>query len=88
MNSDTIKRMGDEEVAGLFNDEHLVMSAQCNHEVIDFLSEQIDKIEKAVIKEVNLKKPYKKLLTVPGIGEISRFRDVFRNPRDMFEYQP
>src|SRR3972149_5077890 len=52
------------------------------------LSEQIDKVEKAVLKEVKLKKPYKKLLTVPGIGEIlavtimletgeiSRFKEV------------
>ena len=47
-----------------------MMSAQCDHEVIGVLSEQIDKIEKAVLKEVKLKKPYKKLLTVPGIGEI------------------
>ena len=60
-------------------------------EVIGVLSEQIDKIEKAVHKEVKLKKPYKKLLTVPGIGEIlamtimletgdiERFREVGKN---------
>ena len=70
ISSDTIKKMSDEEVAGLFSDEHLVMSAQCDHKVIGVLSEQIDKTEKAVLKEVKLKKPYKKLLTVPGIGEI------------------
>jgi len=70
ISSDTIKTMSDEEVEGLFGDEHLVMSAQCDHEVVGVLSGQIDKIEKAVLKEVKLKKPYKKLLTVPGIGEI------------------
>jgi len=60
-------------------------------EVIGVLSEQIDKIEKAVLKEVKLKKPYKKLLTVTGIGEIlamtimletgdiERFREVGKN---------
>ena len=64
------------------------MSAQCDHEVIGVLSKQIDRIEKSVLKEVRLKKPYKKLLTAPGIGEIlamtimletgdiERFRDV------------
>src|SRR3989304_4164409 len=62
ISSETIKKMSDEEVEGLFGDEHLVMSAQCDHEVIEVLSEQIDKIEKAVHKEVKLKKPYKKLL--------------------------
>lgn len=86
--SDTIKQMSDEDVEGLFRDKHLVMSAQCDHKVIDVLSEQIETIEKAVLKEVKLKKPYKKLLTVPGIGDIlaltimretgdiSRFKEV------------
>ncbi len=88
ISSETIKKMSDEEVECLFSDEHLVMSAQYDHRVIDVLSEQIGKIEKAVHKEVKLKKPYKKLLTVPGIGEIlavtimletgeiSRFKEV------------
>src|SRR3990170_3843572 len=44
ISSETIKKMSDEEVEGLFGDEHLVMSAQCDHEVIEVLSEQIDKI--------------------------------------------
>lgn len=86
--SDTIKQMSDEDVEGLFRDKHLVMSAQCDHKVIDVLSEQIETIEKALLKEVKLKKPYKKLLTVPGIGDIlaltimretgdiSRFKEV------------
>ena len=54
----------------MFSDVHLTMSAQCDHEVIEVLNKQIGKIEKAVFKEVKLKKPYKKLLKVPGIGEI------------------
>jgi len=70
ISSDTIKKMSNEEVEGMFSDVHLTMSAQCDHEVIEVLNKQIDKIEKAVFKEVKLKKPYKKLLTVPGIGEI------------------
>lgn len=70
ISSATIKQMSDEEVEKLFSDKHLVISAQCDHKVIGILSEQIEKIEKAVLKEVKRKKPYKKLLTVPGIGEI------------------
>ncbi len=70
ISSDKIKKMSKEEVEEMFSDEHLTMSAQCDHEVIEVLNKQIEKIEKAVLKEVKLKKPYKKLLTVPGIGEI------------------
>lgn len=53
-----------------------------------FSDVHLEKIEKAVLKEVKLKEPYKKLLTVPGIGkilamtimletgDIERFREV------------
>ena len=34
------------------------------------LNGQVEKIEKAVIKEVKLRYPFEKLLTVPGIGNI------------------
>ncbi|QII14227.1 transposase [Candidatus Kuenenia stuttgartiensis] len=70
ISGDTIKKLSNEEVMGMFSDVHLTMSAQCDHEVIEVLNKQIYKIEKAVLKEVKLKKPYKKLLKVPGIGEI------------------
>jgi len=40
------------------------------YEVIDFLSERIGRIEKAVIKQVKRRYPFEKLLTVPGIGNI------------------
>ena len=54
----------------LLPDKHLVMSAQSNCEVMEFLNTQIDTIEKTVIKEVKLRYPFTKLLTVPGIGNI------------------
>jgi transposase len=64
------KKLGEGELDMLFSDKHLVMSAQSNCEVIEFLNGRIDTIEKAVIKEVKLRYPFEKLLTVPGIGNI------------------
>ncbi len=54
----------------MFSDKHLIMSAQSNCDVIEFLNGQIDTIERTVVKEVKLRYPFKKLLTVPGIGNI------------------
>jgi transposase len=70
MDGNAIKRMNVKELSGLFADKHLLMSASCNHQVINFLSKQIVKIEKAVLSKVKLQETYKKLLTVPGIGKI------------------
>ena len=64
------KKLGEGEIKRMFSDKHLVMSAQSNCNVMDFLDGQIDAIEKAVIKEVKLLYPFEKLLTVPGIGNI------------------
>ncbi len=64
------KKLSEGELNILFSDKHLVMSAQSNCEVIEFLNGRIDAIEKTVIKEVKLRYPFEKLLTVPGIGDI------------------
>ena len=64
------KKLGEEELNIMFSDKHLVMSAQSNCNVMEFLNGQINAIEKAVIKEVKLRYPFEKLLTVPGIGDI------------------
>ena len=88
MDGNAIKTMKVKEILGLFSDEHLLMSARCNHEAINFLNKQIVKIEKTVLSKVKLQEAYKKLLTAPGIGKIlaitimletgniSRFREV------------
>lgn len=64
------KKLCEGELNIMFSDKHLVMSAQSNCNVMEFLNGQIDTIEKAVIKEVKLIYPFEKLLTVPGIGNI------------------
>ncbi len=65
-----IKKLHEKELNIMFSDKHLVMSAQSNCNVMEFLNGQINVIEKAVIKEVKLRYPFEKLLTVPGIGDI------------------
>ncbi len=70
LNSKDTKKLCEEELNIMFSDYHLVMSAQSNCNVIEFLDGQISAIEKAVIKEVKLRYPFERLLTVPGIGEI------------------
>jgi transposase len=69
MDGNAIKRMNGKEILGIFSDEHLLMSARCNHEAINFLNKQIVKIEKAVLSKVKLQEAYKKL-PVAGIGKI------------------
>ncbi len=64
------KKLGEKELNQMFSDKHLIMSAQSNCDVIEFLNGQIDTIERTVVKEVKLRYPFKKLLTVPGIGNI------------------
>lgn len=54
----------------LFNNRHHVTSARCLTEVTGSLTRQIKKIEKEVLQEIKLKKEYKKLLAVSGIGKI------------------
>ncbi len=70
LKSKETKKLGEGELSIMFSDKHLVMSAQSNCNVIEFLNDQIRDIEKAVIKEVKLRYPFEKLLTVPGIGDI------------------
>ncbi|MCP4492143.1 MAG: IS110 family transposase, partial [Gammaproteobacteria bacterium] len=64
------KKLDKEGLDIMFSDKHLVMSAQSNCNVMEFLDGQINTIEKAVIKEVKLRYPFERLLTVPGIGDI------------------
>ncbi|MDN3515912.1 MAG: IS110 family transposase [Candidatus Brocadia sp.] len=70
VNVNDAKRLSEEKISEQLTDEHLKMAVQTDKAVIDFFHEQIDRIEKAVLKEVKLRYPYEELLTVPGIGKI------------------
>jgi transposase len=48
----------------------LAMAGRISKETIDFLTHQIDQIERRVDKEVRLKEAYRFLQTLPGVGKI------------------
>jgi transposase len=65
-----IKSLMAEDIARIFSEEHLALSAQANRASIEFLGHHIKRIEKSVRKRVKLHNSFEYLLTVPGIGDI------------------
>ena len=70
MSSREIKRLEESDVDGLFNDPFLVLTARNNISTIRFLKKKITEMEKAVRTHTILKPEFRKLLTMPGIGNI------------------
>jgi transposase len=54
----------------LSGQEDLALSGMVSKEAIDYLGQQIRKVENIVLGKVKLKKEYLYLLTIPGIGKI------------------
>jgi transposase len=83
-----VKTLSDEDIEKMLEDEYLVLSGQANISVMKHLKVEIQKLEKVILKAARLKPEFKRLLTVPGIGEVialticletgtlSRFKDV------------
>jgi transposase len=82
-----VKTLEPSDLELLLPDEHLILSAQANVSTISFLSQQITQIERAIKKKVKLRKAFKSLKTVPGIGDILALTimlevgDISRFPR-------
>ena len=57
----------------LSGQEDLALSGMVSKETIDYLGQQIRKIENVVLDKVKLKNEYLYLLTIPGIGKILAF---------------
>ncbi len=70
INRSKLKKLSSKEIEEIFNRPCEVLSAQSLKQIIDALDSQIKIIEKAVLQKVKLKKEFKNLLTVTGIGEI------------------
>jgi len=64
-----VNRLSDEDVEGLFEQQHVMLSGKACIATIRFLAGQIKAVEKAVHKAVRLSKQYQLLKTVPGIWE-------------------
>ena len=65
-----IRKMNVEALERWLKEEYLIFSAQTSLDTINFLKQKIKNIEKAIIKRVKLKKGFRQLLTIPGIGNI------------------
>jgi len=54
----------------LSGQEDLALSGMVSKETIDYLGQQIRKVENIVLDKIKLKKEYLYLLTIPGVGKI------------------
>lgn len=77
MSSNDIKNLREEDVEGMFKEEHLIIAGKANIATMHFLKERITEIEKAVLKKAKLRDEYNNLLTMPGIGKILALTIMF-----------
>lgn len=77
MDGNEVARLHEEDVEKIFEEKHLVLSGKANIAAMQFLVEKIKEIEKALVRVARLRREYKKLLTVPGIGKILALTIMF-----------
>ena len=70
MSANHIKQLKEGDVAGLLDEEHLVLAGETNIDTIRFLTQRVRLVEATVTKRAKLKPEYELVLTVPGIGTI------------------
>jgi transposase len=71
LNAKKIKAIRQNNVAPFLNcQEDLALSGTVSKETIDFLGQQIRKVENIILEKIKLKEEYLYLLTIPGIGKI------------------
>ena len=70
INVNEINKLIEEDVEDIFQQEQLILSGKASIATINFLGTRIQQIEKAVHKVAKLRREYKLLMTVPGIGKI------------------
>lgn len=72
MNSNAIRALDAEDIKEVLPGHglHVQLSGQTNLAIIEFLSQRIRLLEKAVLKNAKLRPEYEKLQTIPGIGII------------------
>lgn len=70
MSGNAIKKLKEEDAEDLFDSPFLVLTAKSNIAVIHFLTKTIRAIEKALASHTKLRKEFRLLKTIPGIGNI------------------
>ena len=70
MSVNAIKKLTEADADDLFDSPHLGLAAKSNIEVITHLKKIVKSIEKEIMSQIKLRKEFKLLLTIPGIGNI------------------
>ncbi len=70
ISANRVKQLTPETVDAAFEDANVALAVKSSVKVMDCLQEQILVLEKAVHSQVRLRRGYKRLLTVPGIGKV------------------
>ncbi len=70
LDTNMIKKLKEEEVKTLIEEEDAALAGRANIGVIRYLTQWIRKMESVILKKVKLRPEYENLLTVPGIGKI------------------
>lgn len=71
LKANDLKKIREDLVTPIMDDnEDLQLAGTASKEAIDFFTHKIRHLENAVEKKMELKSPYKHLLTIPGIGKI------------------
>ena len=66
-----IKKLKASEVKALFPDKEMQVAVMSSVGLIQHFQEEIDRIETIITKKFKIRKEFARLLTVPGIGQIS-----------------
>ena len=65
-----VMKMSPDVLKQIFEEEHIIFSAQSTISLISYLGKSISEIEKIVLQAMKLKPEFHMLITMPGIGEI------------------
>ncbi len=70
MRSNDVKKLDEQQVKKMFPEEHLFLSVYTSVKLMHQLEQEINYIEKVVKETARLRKEFKLLLTLPGVGLI------------------
>jgi transposase len=78
LDANNIKKYDTQKLVEILGNKYIVMSADANLKVLQFLQRHIDDIEKTVLCVAKLDDQYKNLISIPGIGTILGTGDINR----------
>jgi transposase len=71
LNVNDVKRLRENRVTPLLEEnDDLALAGMVSKETIDFLTHKIRRIERTIQGKIQLKEPYRYLLTLPGVGTV------------------